>query len=266
MMFIETWEAELWGDRGASALEYLRDRGLRDETIRKYRLGYNPTDQFDKPVLWGLEGRKLKAVCLYRGIVIPGLIEGVPWYVKIRRSVKEKNKRYRQVSGGTQPVLFGADNLAEADCALLTEGEFDAMLADQELGDLVGVASFGSTAGYKGKIDLDAWGKYLIPLRAILTALDSDEDGKKAAELFAGQSAKIRSLRVPKLDPDHTDLTDYHLDGGDLRVWFVYQFIGDEYETWEERAAIMEYCGGMSREEAEAKALERVLSLRAAAA
>lgn len=36
------YEAALWGKPGAQALEYLRDRGLEDDTIKRFRLGYAP--------------------------------------------------------------------------------------------------------------------------------------------------------------------------------------------------------------------------------
>ena len=36
------YERTLWGDAGRQGLEYLRGRGLTDETIRRFRLGFAP--------------------------------------------------------------------------------------------------------------------------------------------------------------------------------------------------------------------------------
>ena len=36
------FESTLWGDAGRQGLEYLRSRGLTDETIRRFRLGFAP--------------------------------------------------------------------------------------------------------------------------------------------------------------------------------------------------------------------------------
>ncbi len=50
------YEEALWAEEGRYALEYLRRRGLTDETIRRFRLGYAPT------------GNVLKAKMLARGV------------------------------------------------------------------------------------------------------------------------------------------------------------------------------------------------------
>jgi DNA primase len=42
------YEEALWGARGAHALAYLRGRGLTDETIRRFRLGYAPPGNYLK--------------------------------------------------------------------------------------------------------------------------------------------------------------------------------------------------------------------------
>ncbi len=264
LQFIEEAEAELWKDTGERARQWLRARGLTDETIKKYRLGYAAGDRWDLPGLWGQERKN--NIWLPRGIVVPGLIEGIPWYVKIRRSdadLKTKNDpKYPQIRGSKSgAALYGADNLNLAERVLLVEGEFDTMLADQELGDLCGVATFGSASAYNRPLDLVTWGRYLIPARSILAALDVDEDGQKAREKLTLQSAKIQDARVPVLRPGDNDLTDYHLAGGDLRGWFIGHLLsGDDFDAWDERVAIMTVDGGMSRQEAERAALQRVIS------
>ena len=62
----EQWQAKAraligWAQRnlraevGQAALDYIRGRGLSDDTIRTAGLGYNPRDWFQQPDKWGIE-------------------------------------------------------------------------------------------------------------------------------------------------------------------------------------------------------------------
>ena len=42
MAFYQACQLALWSEVGRTALDYLRRRGLSDETIRKAALGYHP--------------------------------------------------------------------------------------------------------------------------------------------------------------------------------------------------------------------------------
>ena len=65
------------------AREYLEiERGLWPETWQHFGLGYNPSNLYDDPARWDLVGNK---IWLPRGVVIPGMWKGAPWYIKIRR-------------------------------------------------------------------------------------------------------------------------------------------------------------------------------------
>jgi DNA primase len=46
---IERCEQILWTPAGAQALNYLRRRGLQDDTIQTARLGYHPTERWEPP-------------------------------------------------------------------------------------------------------------------------------------------------------------------------------------------------------------------------
>jgi DNA primase len=201
--FVTYTQAQLWGDLGERALAYLRNRGLSDDTIRFFGLGYNPADLHDKPDRWGLAG---KDIWLAGGVVIPCEVAGALWYVKIRRLAGKP--KYIQPRG-SKAALFGADDLGnEGRLLLLTEGEFDCMLGKQELGDLVDVATLGGAA--RG---IDArWLPYLLPYKRILAAYDQDGPGQKGAAKLSQASRRI--LRINFADGD---LTDYFLSGGDLR-------------------------------------------------
>src|SRR5215469_4040070 len=51
--FVEYSVKQLWSEQGHQALEYLRARGLKDETIKFAQLGYNPTELLRPGMKWG---------------------------------------------------------------------------------------------------------------------------------------------------------------------------------------------------------------------
>ena len=117
-------------------------RGLSDETIRKAALGYHP-GAFRAPASqWG------RTIWLAQGIVIPWIIEGAIWRVTIRDDrVTEGNRRYLQVSGGSNGLYLAQSLLLKRQAVVLVEGEFDALSVAQECGDLVAVVATGTTKG-----------------------------------------------------------------------------------------------------------------------
>ena len=77
--FVDYAAGELWKPGGAAALRYLREcRGLTSETLRRWRLGFNPEDVYEAPEKWGHEGGK--RIWLPRGVVIPCQVDGAWWW------------------------------------------------------------------------------------------------------------------------------------------------------------------------------------------
>jgi DNA primase len=211
---VEACEAALWGEGGEQARAYLHKRGLRDETIKRWRLGYNPVGRYDLREVWDLPSSPEKRdVWLPKGIIIPWLVGGSLWAVNVRRPTGDP--KYFKIPG-SQAALFGADDLRGCELVLLTEGEFDCILASQELGDVIGVASLGSASKH---LDLASWGAHLLPARAILLAYDQDPSGAGGLARLAPMSERMHTARVPVLRPGGKDLTDYHQAGGDLWAW-----------------------------------------------
>src|SRR5919202_6906568 len=93
---------------------------------------------------WGFPARTASGrpawVRIPRGIVLPWLLDGQLWQLKVRTN--RENPKYLAISGG-HPCLLGADTLVVGEPAILAEGEFDALLLWQEAGDLVGTATLG---------------------------------------------------------------------------------------------------------------------------
>ncbi len=225
MAFIESCESALWSDPGSRARAYLNDRGLKDDTLKKYRIGYNPQETFEGLDLWGLpepDDGKRHAVWLPRGIVIPCLVEGALYYLKFRRPLtraqtQKVEQKYIKVKG-SKPGIFGADTLRGAWLALLTEGEFDQMLLDQEAGDLAGCATLGSATDRLDRLDFAIWGKYILPINYILAAYDQDGQGAKGSDAL--EEFTDRAIRAPLPDIEGVkDITDLWKIGRDLGDW-----------------------------------------------
>lgn len=271
-LFLASASASLWSPSGELALRWLRARGLKDDILQRFHLGYHPQDTFEPLADWGLpdpdDGQR-HAVWLPRGIVIPCLELDQLWYLKIRRPVPETTRptsagsplsrgssapqsslgglgtdaplrgasvpkkplsvddanalrhhphqKYVKIKG-SQPGLFGADNLIGAWLAVLTEGELDCLLLHQEAGDLVGVATLGSAADRISQLDLAIWGDFLLPIAHLLVAYDLDEPGQKGSRALQSFTQRAIHISLPEL-PGVKDITDFHLAGGDLPNW-----------------------------------------------
>lgn len=204
-------EETLWSVGGAKARAWLHQRGLEDETLREWRVGYAPV------------GGNIRGVWLPAGIVVPGIaVDGHLWYLKIRRAAGEPKylnaKPLDSAIPGAHPALIG--RLSGKPVLLLAEGEFDAMLAWQEVGGLVDVATLGSSGA-----DPKPWIHHLLPYLRLLVAYDVDREGEDKAYKRWGWTARAVRAYLP-LTPNGNrgskDITDFVRDGGDLRAWVRY--------------------------------------------
>ncbi|MCQ3976147.1 MAG: hypothetical protein DPW09_22190 [Anaerolineae bacterium] len=209
--------ANLFTKAGEKARCWLNQRGLADATLKRFRVGFNPASQQYGPHY------------LYSGITIPHYHQAgqTLWGVKIRLSqegqstwlqhwqrsnpdkpLPKKLPKYVSVKG-TQQSLFNGDDLP-ADTVLICEGEFDVMLAWQELRDLVTPISLGSATSRLSY----QWIRYTLPTRCFLLALDGDKAGQQSRRIWQG-IVNERGLDV--LLPSGQDLTDYYQSGHNLR-------------------------------------------------
>jgi DNA primase len=197
----------LWLEQGAKIRAWLNGRGLNDDTLRRWQIGFVPGGAHEWTNIAGL-----KVPC---GITIPCEIENAIWYVKVRRL--EGQPKYQAVSGG-RAALFGAQSLRDREKVILTEGEFDAMLLHQESGDMVGVATMASASSRPSETMLH----YLASAHEWLIAYDYDEAGMRGAEWWMDNSDRARPAYVPKIRAQDKDITDYWEAGGDLRGWVAF--------------------------------------------
>jgi hypothetical protein len=150
-----------------------------------------------------------------RGITIPCSVGGVLWYCKIRTSSNEPSEKYKHVTGSKPLAIYGADDLIPGQPALFLEGEFDCMIAHQELKDVIPAMTFGSC---KNLPDLRTWGAYLLPVSAALVTYDNDQPGEEGAQ-HAMDLLGRRGKTAPLPAGDWKDITDFYLAGGDLWAW-----------------------------------------------
>ena len=224
--FISWAESNLSSDAGSGARKYLdKERGLSPETQRAFRLGYNPTNLYDDPTRWGLDGRK---IWLPRGIVIPGFSQGQPWYVKIRRPlpgnvlgnhIGEWRRRdslpdvkFGGPRGG-RSTLFRLELLDHLPVLVLTEGEFDAMLLWEYCPDFCDAGTLGGAGAKLDALDLALLTRYL----AILVVHDDDRAGEEGRRYIATLQSRIG--RIISIPPPAHDLTDFWKSGENLRSW-----------------------------------------------
>ena len=158
---------------------------MTDETIQAAQLGYIP----DRPHEW-LEVDGIKVPC---GITIPWYADGAIWGIKVRRSAGEQ--RYQQASGGNaKGCLYFADHIQPGLPIVITEGEFDVLIAWQVGGKSLSPASIGSASN---RWINPRWFGKLPAAPRIWVCLDSDEAGVKAAAEIALISSAVRVVHVP---------------------------------------------------------------------
>jgi DNA primase len=196
----------------AAAWDYLRNhRGLSKETLFQANIGYNPTWHEASPGYW-----------LAPGITIPAMIDGELWYVQVRttKAAREaaenrgrKLDKYRALGGSKLKALFNANSLLTAHTAIVTEGEFDALLLGEFLPEGVAAVTMGSANTLPGVAFL----KYFAAVRRVFLVMDNDSAGQAGLERWRNLLGWAE--RMPPLPGRAKDITDYWKAGGDLAAW-----------------------------------------------
>jgi DNA primase len=223
----------LWTSEGRRALDALRDRGLNDATIRLGRLGYAPDASLPKA-----GGGRTPAV---RGVTIPWFGRNGVELVKVRR-LDDGEPRYIEAFR-LEPTFYPGPPLVELPhhgAVVIAEGELDALLLTQELESLAVVITAGSASQRPDELTLN----HLLAAHRLFLATDSDDAGDRCASAWL---KRARRVRPPE---PHNDWTDAHRAGINLRWWWIRHLVADP-DAVEERAAIREYDGGLTRDDAE---------------
>lgn len=152
-----------------SNTDYLKNRGLSEATIAKYKLGY------DAHFTTATGGREWQAL----------IIPTNPSSFVARNTDREADKkdRYRKVGSSN---LYLSKTLQNATSPIvITEGELDALSIIEAGGEAV---ALGSTANY-GKL-LEAVKKEK-PAQLLVLALDNDEDGEATSQTLKEELTKL---------------------------------------------------------------------------
>jgi hypothetical protein len=228
---VEEAEARLHAPEGRPAREYLLGaRGLAEATVRRHRLGWTPG-----VMLPTSDGRRSWRA---EGIVIPWFDGDRLARVKVRQP-DGREPRYAQAFADRPGIYPGVEAIRLDRPLIAVEGEFDALLLAQELGGLASVITPGSAAS---RPDADAR-RAMRRCPRWFAAHDADDIGDKAALAWSRGATRVRP-------PAGKDWTDAHRAGIDLRLWWIEEHFPEAFDR-EERAAILEFDGGLTREAAE---------------
>jgi DNA primase len=198
---IERCQSLLFTRAGEPGLDYLLSRGIASPTMERFNLGYSPA-------IW------IGKVKIPQGIIIPAIVGGMCWYIKIRSLPKAKGPRYLCVPGSKTNAVFGADQVNGKPYALISEGEFNAMTLDQEIGEFMPICSLGSAVN---KLDMLTWGRYFLSQKTVMCLFDNDSAGEKGFENMS-EMLGDRTRRLPM--PGNGDVNDFFVAGGDIETWF----------------------------------------------
>ena len=201
---VDACSRALWADQGQRARAWLHARGLNDDTLRAWRIGYCDAAG---------SGTEIAGLYVRHGVTIPWTADGELWGVNVRLPVVEAGDKYRAVAGSHKAgILVGADHLTGAEQCFVVEGEFDAALLWQECGDLADVVTLGSASSRLS----DRWVAALLHVRRFWIATDDDAHGWEAAAWWEDWTGD-RGRRV--LPPAGKDVTEAWQAGVNLHAW-----------------------------------------------
>jgi Toprim-like len=189
--------AHLWDEADIAALDYARSRGITDDMIRQFQLGYSTVDDVPR-------------------LLIPSINEGryVAIYRRDLRADIPKDKRWMDAPGGTKSELYLGDMLTTRPDypVVLCEDAISAISLYQECGDLVNVVATGGASCAR----TIKWLARLALAPRVLVALDADADGDKWAKWWLDRLKNAERMRPLLKDPN-----DMHCAGYDLREWIT---------------------------------------------
>lgn len=198
-------------------LAYLVGRGLDQNAVERYALGWLPEDIFRERSAWGLpaelkENGKPKKLWLPQGLTIPYCTDGQIHRIRIRRDkVTGDSPRYYWVPGsGNDTIVLSPGRRA----AIIVESDLDGLLIDYLAGDMVTTIPLG-TSSARPKL---AAAQAINAADVILVALDADEAGLRGWKWWR-DTHQGKAIRWPV--PVGKDPGEAYEQGIDLRAWII---------------------------------------------
>ena len=221
LQLVEDAAARLWTPEGADALDYLQGRGLTEATIRAARLGWTPGRAIPDRGRGRDSGESLASSS-------PGSM-ATAWRWSRSAARGEEAEVRRSVPRPARRSFRPPRSFDLASRWSIAEGEFDALLLGQALGDLAAVVTLGSASSKpEASILSGDAGR-----RPVVLATDADDAGDKAA---SGWPARAIRVRPPAPYKDWTEAADA---GVNLPRWWTDRLGGIEapaLSTWDELA------------------------------
>ncbi len=200
------WKKKL--QQSSGILDYLRGRGLTDETINRFDLGYNEADWFDMRTNWGLPVYETEKVKIPRGITIPYTHNGAIWKINVRLAVPSNGSKYWAIRG-SQETIFNLHSVKDGKPVVIVESELDAVSGYQEAKDMaVFVATSGTAKMYPQHIPA------LERASSVLVAFDADAAGDTGSAYWLQHIPKAM-----RYEPWGHDLNDMLKAGVSIREW-----------------------------------------------
>ena len=227
----------LMHDEGRPVREYLTGRGFTEDTLRRYRIGYNPTEYLLSTT--DDKGNWIKAST---GIYIPTFIrlndedphESLlrvkvrceDWkYKALKQSydsgrIKSKPNKYYSITGSKGNSLFCAEYARDfPDRIIYVEGEFDAMTINQCAADICHAVSFGSHSSIGTAENWQAW--YRVPENTVI-CFDNDPDPK----IYEAVRKNEQKLQTEITKAQSLDCEEYRANAPIIRN------LPEQYHDW----------------------------------
>lgn len=198
-------------------LNYLSKRGLTQEIIKQFKIGYNATELYLNRIDWGLNKENDKSkIWLPVGIIIPALdTKGNVIRIKVRRdnwTANDELPKYIAVPG-SQNGLSIAGKTKNKDVMIVVESELDAIVVAYLISDFGFAVSVGSNLK-----NPDTLTHYLASqVSYLLTCHDNDNAGKNMFDKWK----KLYSCARAYPTPICKDIGEAIEKGFDVRNWIL---------------------------------------------
>lgn len=207
-------------------MEWLAARGIGEETVMRFWLGWLTEDVYRSRESWGMasvtneETGKERPLWFPKGLVIPWFnAAGDVVKLRIRRPdpIRSGDKKYYFVPGGASVTTLirpgNTGRIVRREVYVVVESELDALLIAEEAGDFCGAVALGSNSAHP---DVQS-AKILQSAVVILNALDFDAAGSSQREWWKTHFPQSRRWPAPRAK----DPGDAYKAGVDIRQWII---------------------------------------------
>lgn len=184
-------ESKKVGSISKECIDYIKLRGITEETIKKFNLGTYKGDI---------------AFPYYRYETVIGY--------KTRKPSKNPSKPKMKNITGSKPYLYNIQNTKQSMELVICEGEFDAMVIDQC--GYENVVSVGAGANSLRSL-IEQAKEYLNKFQALIIVSDNDESGMNMDKFFIEEFGNKAKLIDKKLY-DRTDINEEYIIHGKEKI------------------------------------------------